>query len=127
MSSSTTSSKVRSVPGSLPQTAYQNERKATEVAKSSRIRRLDDQGRQKSIAEVQCENSLTGEWAVSTWIWIILVPVLVWIILLLLAPTFVLQTKDGNQVDHRQMILWTLVISAIIWILLWSLNYCKSC
>ena len=109
-------SQVKFVPGTLPEAAFQPESASSRSSK------------RKSLADAQSENSLLGSWSTSTYIWIIVVPVVVYIMLLMLVPTFVLKDANGtSQVDHRQMLLWTLIISAILWVMLWGMNYCKSC
>lgn len=105
---------VKTVPGNMPSTAYGRSRTGSKSYASTK----------------QPENSLLGSWSTATWIWIILVPIIVWVILIVLIPSFVTDgdgSNGQNQVDHRQVLLWTLVISVVIWVLLWSLNYCKSC
>lgn len=96
---------------------------------ASELGLFDSQSRVAQDSSTQlANNSILGYWSVSTWIWIILVPVIVWFILLLLRPEFVNTDKDGDRVlDHRQLILWTLVISLIIWIVLFASNYCRDC
>ncbi len=67
-------------------------------------------------------------WTHTTWIWIIIVPIIVWFILLLLMPTFVKMSKTNKaELDHSSMLLWTLIISLIIWILFWGFAKCKTC
>lgn len=80
------------------------------------------------IKERAIRDSLLGKWSTVTWLWIILVPIVIYVLLLLLAPTFVTTTLNGDLVvDHSRILLWTLIISIIVWVLLWSLNYCRSC
>lgn len=65
-------------------------------------------------------------WSASSVIWIIVVPIVVAVILLALLPTFV--EMDGNRkVDKSSLILWTCVITLIIWILFWGFSKCKTC
>jgi hypothetical protein len=68
------------------------------------------------------------EFTSTTWLWIIIVPIAVWFIIILLIPSFV-RTKPGhpNELDHSSVLLWTLVISLIIWILFFGFAKCKSC
>ena len=68
------------------------------------------------------------EFTSATWLWIIVVPIAVWFIIILLIPSFV-KTKPGhpNELDHSSVLLWTLVISLIIWILFFGFAKCKTC
>jgi hypothetical protein len=67
------------------------------------------------------------EWNSASWVWIIVVPVVVWCLLLVLMPTFVKKGQDGNKLDHQSMLLWTLILSLIVWILFFGFAKCKSC
>uniref|UniRef100_A0A6C0CHS6 Uncharacterized protein n=1 Tax=viral metagenome TaxID=1070528 RepID=A0A6C0CHS6_9ZZZZ len=68
------------------------------------------------------------EFTSSTWLWIIVVPIAVWFIIILLIPSFVKERSGHpNELDHSSVLLWTLVISLIIWILFFGFAKCKSC
>ena len=78
--------------------------------------------------EVKNERQLDmTNWTAVTWIWIIIVPIIVWCLLLFLMPTFVKANENGTSLDHRSMLLWTLVISLVIWILFFGFAKCKTC
>lgn len=68
------------------------------------------------------------EFTSTTWLWIIIVPIVVWFIIILLIPSFVrTKANNPNELDHSSVLLWTLVISLIIWILFFGFAKCKSC
>ena len=67
------------------------------------------------------------EWDNASWIWVIVVPIAVWCLLLILMPTFVKRHQNESKLDHQSMLLWTLIISLVIWILFFGFAKCKSC
>lgn len=85
--------------------------------------RIDKPTKKKKV-----KGSMLGTWSVTTWIWIILVPVLIYVLLLVFAPTFVTTTQNNVVVlDHSRILLWTLILSIIVWIVLWGLQFCRDC
>lgn len=57
----------------------------------------------------------------NTLIFLVLVPVVVWILLFTLRPNFVTDLVNGERViNTSKLILWTLIISVLVWIL-WGL------
>lgn len=67
------------------------------------------------------------EFSSTTWLWIIVVPIAVWLIIILLMPSFVISGSEENKLDQNSVILWTLIISIIIWILFFGFSRCKTC
>lgn len=68
------------------------------------------------------------EFQSTTWLWIVVVPVAVWFVIILLVPSFVkTSTGNPNELDHASVLLWTLVITLIIWILFFGFAKCKTC
>lgn len=62
-----------------------------------------------------------------TWAWLIVVPIAVWCLLFVLMPTFVKKQNGNSNVDHQSLLIWTLIISLVIWILFFGFAKCKSC
>jgi hypothetical protein len=74
------------------------------------------------------QGSNTLDFTAQTWLWIVVVPVAVWLVIVLLMPSFVkVQAGSDNQLDHGSVLLWTLIISLIIWVLFFGFAKCKSC
>jgi uncharacterized membrane protein YoaK (UPF0700 family) len=67
------------------------------------------------------------DWNTTTWVWIIIVPIAVWCLLLVLMPTFVKRYQNESKLDHQSLLLWTLILSLVIWILFFGFAKCKSC
>lgn len=67
------------------------------------------------------------EFESTTWLWIIVVPVAVWLVIILLMPSFVVSSSDEKKLDQNSVLLWTLIISLIIWILFFGFSKCKTC
>lgn len=58
----------------------------------------------------------------------ILAPIIVFILLYVIQPSFVESEDDSGTIerDNRKVLLWTLGVSVIIWICLYLFKYCKS-
>jgi hypothetical protein len=67
------------------------------------------------------------DWTSTTWVWVIVVPIVVACLLIILVPSFVKTVDDEKKLDHFSLVLWTLVISLIIWILFFGFAKCKTC
>lgn len=86
-----------------------------------------DYKEQRVLANAE-KRSSGGLWSTTTWLWIIVVPIAVWTLLLALQPSFVkVVNKRSNKLDHSSLIVWTSVITLIVWILLWGSSKCKTC
>src|SRR5574338_1032940 len=68
-----------------------------------------------------------GSWGyVSMYIWLILAPIVIWIILISWKPSFVVDNINGtNVVNNQKLLLWTLIFSIIAWILIYAIYYCR--
>lgn len=71
------------------------------------------------------EDDIQTAWTGSTWFWIVIVPIIVFVLLMTLMPTFVEKKDEG--VNPSSVLLWTLVITLIIWSLFWGFSKCKTC
>jgi hypothetical protein len=58
---------------------------------------------------------------------VIIVPIAVWCLLLVLMPSFVKKAQGESKLDHQSLLLWTLILSLVIWILCFGFAKCKSC
>lgn len=65
-------------------------------------------------------------WTAATIFWIIIIPVVVYIMILILRPTFV-KLQNDDSLDVTSSILWTMIISIIIWVLFWGFAKCRNC
>ncbi len=62
----------------------------------------------------------------SLWLWIIVAPVVLYIILFSVRPNFVVDMVNGTAVINQQkMLLWTLIFSIGAWILIYSAYWCR--
>jgi hypothetical protein len=62
----------------------------------------------------------------SMYIWFIVAPIVIWIILFTTKPSFVTDTVNGAVViNNQKLILWVLILSIIAWILVYAFYYCK--
>ena len=64
----------------------------------------------------------------ATWTWIVIIPVVIFVLLILIAPSFV---KDENpnqpqELNYSNIILWTIIISIIMWVSMFAFNKCCS-
>lgn len=68
-----------------------------------------------------------GGWGyASMYIWLILAPIVIWIILISWKPSFVTDNINGtNVVNNQKLLLWTLIFSIIAWILIYAIYYCR--
>lgn len=68
-----------------------------------------------------------GSWGyASMYIWFILAPIVIWIILVSLKPSFVTDNVNGVWVlNNQKVLLWTLIFSIIAWILIYAIYYCR--
>lgn len=61
------------------------------------------------------------------YIWLVLVPILIWIALAAIRPSFVADHINGvSVISQQKLLLWTLVFSVMGWILVYSIFYCKN-
>ena len=73
---------------------------------------------------------IDSEWTRTTWFWIIVVPIVVWLLLFTLLPTFIEMSNPGGnneRVNPSSILMWTLIITLIVWILFWGFSKCKTC
>lgn len=73
--------------------------------------------------------TLVKSFGAATWTWIIVIPLIVFILLIFLAPTFVEADNDENQptnLNYGMIVLWTIIISIILWVSLFAFNNCCS-
>lgn len=62
----------------------------------------------------------------SMYIWFIVAPIVIWVILFTTKPSFVTDTVNGSVViNNQKLILWVLILSIIAWILIYAFYYCK--
>lgn len=61
-----------------------------------------------------------------TFFWIVITPLIILILLIILRPTFVKMSSD-EKLDYSSVLLWTLIISLIVWILFWGFSKCRTC
>lgn len=73
------------------------------------------------------ETPKVKEFQTTTWLWIMIIPIVVWLVIVLLMPTFVVSSSDEKRLDQNSVLLWTLIISLIIWILFFGFAKCKTC
>lgn len=127
------SEKTRKIDGELPADAFTPLPKKSPPAVAETTRQVKTQEfsikntyPEDSMQYREMRNSYLGEWGVNTWIFIILVPIIIWIILIFLVPSFVKEDENGHsKVDHPRVLLWTLLLSVIVWVVLYGLNRCK--
>lgn len=73
---------------------------------------------------------IDSAWTKSTWFWIIIVPIVVFLLLIFLTPTFIEISNPGKsneRLNPNSLLLWTLVLTLIVWILFWGFSKCKTC
>ena len=76
------------------------------------------------------EDDIQTAWTGSTWFWIVFVPIVVFVLLMALTPTFIEMRNPGKaneSLNPSAVLLWTLVITLIIWSLFWGFSKCKTC
>lgn len=63
----------------------------------------------------------------SIWLVVIAIPIIVFVLLYWVEPGFV-QRKEGNKYirDEGRLWLWTFIISAILWVLVWLYAYARG-
>jgi hypothetical protein len=62
----------------------------------------------------------------SMYLWFIVAPIVLWIILFTVKPGFVTDNLNGVVVvNNQKLLLWTLIFSIIAWILIYACYYCK--
>ena len=82
----------------------------------------------KDIECVDNSCNLQKGLSVATWTWIVLIPIVIFVLLIVLAPSFVVE-EDPNQtiqLNYSMIILWTIIISIIMWVSLFAFNNCCS-
>lgn len=81
----------------------------------------------RNAQEREEEGEKTSTWQGTVLVMLILVPVVVWIFLILIKPSFVVDTNSDGTVTLRQdkVVLWTLIISVIVWVIIYGLNRCR--
>ena len=76
-------------------------------------------------------DDIQSSWSASTWFWIIAVPIIVLVLLMVLMPTFVEMSKtngdDNGRFNPASLLMWTLIITLIVWVLFWGFSKCKTC
>ncbi len=61
------------------------------------------------------------------YIWLVLVPILIWIALAAIRPSFVADNINGVTVlSQQKLLLWSLVFSVMGWIVIYSIFYCRN-
>jgi len=105
-----------------PKSIYEREPLENRVAERRETER-ERQIRQKQKEE----GEKTSTWQGTVLVMLILVPVVVWIFLILIKPTFVVDKNSDGTVTLRQdkVVLWTLIISVIVWVIVYGLNRCR--
>lgn len=67
-------------------------------------------------------------WSKLTWLWLLLIPIIIYVILLAISPEFVKTTENNEQaLDHGKLLMWTVIMSVLLWVTLWAVNYCQDC
>ena len=66
-------------------------------------------------------------WGVATmYLWFIIAPIFIWILLFSMKPSFVSDNVNGQQVISQQrLLLWTMVFTVISWVIIYSIYYCR--
>lgn len=74
------------------------------------------------------ENVTRGEmYNNNVYIWIVVTVIVVFIILFVLSPSFVVDEIDElNVTNNRKLMLWTLVFSIILWLIIFFAVYYSS-
>lgn len=71
----------------------------------------------------------SGNWGwgyASMYLWFIIAPIVIWIILFTCKPSFVTDTVNGTTtINNQKLLLWTLIFSIIAWILIYAIYYCR--
>lgn len=64
----------------------------------------------------------------ATWVWVIVIPIIVFLTLVYLAPSFVTTVNPNEPViiNYGAIVLWTIIISIIIWVSIYAFNGCCS-
>lgn len=62
----------------------------------------------------------------SMYLWFIVAPIVIWILLFTIKPNFVTDTVNGvTQINNQKLLLWTLVFSVVAWIIIYAIYYCR--
>lgn len=62
----------------------------------------------------------------SMWIWFVLAPILIWIILFSIRAGFVSDNVNGvTTLNQQKLLLWTLVFSILAWIIIYASYFCR--
>tara|TARA_R110001632_G_scaffold148910_4_gene266162 strand:- start:3002 stop:3379 length:378 start_codon:yes stop_codon:yes gene_type:complete len=106
-------------------------RKNVESRGSSKLRQsLDssyqDQNSSHEVGVKRRGDNIT-DFNTQTAFWIIIVPIIIFVLLIVIKPTFVKMRNNDNDFDYSSVLLWTLIISLIIWILFWGFGKCRNC
>jgi hypothetical protein len=71
----------------------------------------------------------SGDWGwgyASMYLWFIVAPIVIWIILFTCKPSFVSDQVNGVCVlNNQKLLLWTLIFSIVAWILIYAVYYCR--
>lgn len=79
---------------------------------SSAVQECAHKGRKRSVAIM--------------YIWLVLAPILIWIALASLKPSFVADNVNGvSVISQQKLLLWSLVFSVMAWILIYAVFYCR--
>ena len=74
------------------------------------------------------DSSIPEKWKTPTLIFLIIVPIIIFIFLILVKPGFVTElSSDGkvSEIRYDKVLLWTLAISVIVWVLIYGFNFCR--
>jgi hypothetical protein len=62
----------------------------------------------------------------SMYLWFIVAPIVIWIILFTVKPNFVTDNINGVvTINNQKLLLWTLIFSIVAWIIVYSIYYCR--
>jgi len=124
----TTRKKLREIPGDLFETLP---RKNVESRGSPKIRQSLESSYQGEDSPQEVGVKRRGDditdFNTQTLFWIIIVPIIIFVLLIAIKPTFVKMKNNDSEFDYSSVILWTLIISLIIWILFWGFAKCRTC
>lgn len=68
---------------------------------------------------------ISDKWEASAWLWAVSVPIAVYLLIVFLKPSFVDRETPARRRNSR--ILWTIILTLVIWTLFFTFAKCKNC